>query len=110
MPRSDSDPAPPAPDPDVRSRLASLDTGSLAALAMADHHERWRRGERVPSEAYLERLPGLAADPTAVLALAATEWRLRARSGERLSPADYAARFPAVAAVLPRYVELERDL
>src|SRR5262249_18926597 len=60
----------------------------------ADQRERWRRGERVPAEAYRERLPALRQDPDTFLDLVFGEWLLREELGEAPTPGEYVYRFP----------------
>ncbi len=108
---------PPLPQPQsadglssLSARLAGLDRAALVALVRADHRARWRGGREVPVEAYLRRLPALAADPSAVLELVRNEWQLRDESGRRPDLADYQARFPALAPALAEEWELWREV
>src|SRR5438445_7420207 len=55
-----------APPEDLRAWLAGADGSSLAEVVdmlQADQLRRWRRGERVPAEAYLALYPPLSDNP-----------------------------------------------
>jgi tetratricopeptide (TPR) repeat protein len=70
---------------------------SLAELLLQlrdEQIERWGQGQCVPVEDYLQRYPGLAADPEAVLDLIYSEALLREALGETDLLADYLRRFP----------------
>jgi hypothetical protein len=96
---------PPCPGPSYPGdRLAWL------ARLRADQDRRWRRGERVPAEHYLARLPGLAADGEAVVDLAFSEFLLREALGEAPHAEEYLTRFPAHAEALRRQFDLHRAL
>ena len=54
--------------PDVDAFLAQagpLSPATLAAVLRVDQRGRWRAGERVPAEAYLQRYPALQTDADA---------------------------------------------
>jgi WD40 repeat protein len=103
--QSEAESLPPCPGP-------SSPDDRLAWLAHVRAHQdrRWRRGERVPAERYLARLPGLAADAEAALDLIFSEFLLREALGEAPHPEEYLARFPAHAEPLRRQFELLRAL
>jgi serine/threonine protein kinase len=97
--------------PDVEVFLAEagpLPPAELAAVLRADQRQRWRAGQRVPSEDYLSRHPALAADPEALLDLVFNEFLLREQAGEQLSAVEYLGRFPEHAATLLQQIELHR--
>jgi tetratricopeptide (TPR) repeat protein/tRNA A-37 threonylcarbamoyl transferase component Bud32 len=63
-------------------------------LAHADLECRWKAGEAVRVETYLERYAELAADRAGALRLIEAEYQLRRRREPGLGPADYFRRFP----------------
>jgi serine/threonine protein kinase len=71
-----------------------VEPAELVAVLRVDQHERWRRGERVPAEAYLERFPALAADAERAVELIYCEYLLLEEAGERPAPAAFVGRFP----------------
>jgi Tfp pilus assembly protein PilF/tRNA A-37 threonylcarbamoyl transferase component Bud32 len=104
-------PATPAPD-DASLRLLdaqalALDRTAWLALLRADQHRRWRRGQRLPAEAYLQRLSALGRDSDTALDLILSEMLLRAELGETVEAEEYAARFPQFAQPLRRQIELQ---
>ena len=68
-----------------RDRLATL---------QQDQHRRWKQGERVPVESYLEQTSGLAEDPEALLDLILGEVILREQAGEQPRLDEFLERFP----------------
>jgi serine/threonine-protein kinase len=84
--------------------------GGRAAGLLEEHRERWRRGERVLVEAYLERHPGLRDDPDAVLELLYSEILLREEGGESPGLEEYLRRFPDLAAQLRDQFEVHQAL
>jgi tetratricopeptide (TPR) repeat protein/tRNA A-37 threonylcarbamoyl transferase component Bud32 len=77
---------------------------------LVEQRERWRRGERVPVESYLERFPSLAGNAEAVLDLIGNEQLLRQEAGETPQLADYLRRFPRWAPQIHVQFEVERAL
>src|ERR1700730_5910142 len=49
--------------------IASLPPPEAATILRADQRQRWPRGERLPSETYLQRCPSLRADRDAAVDL-----------------------------------------
>ena len=70
-----------------------IDPTSLAAYLREDQLARWRRGEAVPIEDYLEQHPELRNSPEAILDLIWNEMALRQERGEKPESADYLPRF-----------------
>src|SRR5687767_6875933 len=66
----------------------------LLALARIDLARRWRAGEKVPSEHYLERIAELAAVAEAPLELAKAEYEVRRELGDPITPQQVAVRIP----------------
>jgi serine/threonine protein kinase/tetratricopeptide (TPR) repeat protein len=77
----------------------------LAALR-EDQCDRWRRGERVPVEAYLNAWPSLDQRGEDVLVLICGEWLLRLESGEQPALSVFQQRFPRYAEELAVQLEL----
>src|SRR5688572_14621624 len=77
--------------------LEAMPRSVLLTLLRSDQRWRWRQGQRVAVEAYVNRLPRLRDDPEAVLDLAFGEALLREERGEGTDLAEYRQRFPAVA-------------
>ncbi|MBV9122953.1 MAG: hypothetical protein JO112_06335, partial [Planctomycetes bacterium] len=59
-----------------------------------DQRRRWREGEHLRTEVYLDQEPALQADPEAVLELIYNEIVLREENGERPRLEEYLERFP----------------
>jgi serine/threonine protein kinase len=71
-----------------------------------DLQTRWRRGERVLVEAYLEQFPHLQATPDYALDLIYAEKVLREERGETVRLEEYLARFPQWKELIQRQFEL----
>ncbi len=84
-------------------------TGAVARLVQ-DHRERWRRGERLRVEAYLDRagLPSVTSDD--LLDLAYNELLLREEDGESPTLQEYLDRFPDHADALRAQFEVHEAL
>src|SRR5690349_10144154 len=82
-----------------RDRLATL---------QEDQRRRWKRGERVPVEAYREQDAGLEDDPEALLDLILGEVILREEEGERPQLDEFVARFPDLEAPLRLQFEVHQ--
>jgi serine/threonine protein kinase len=90
---------------DVRAVLArdpDLRPADLVALLCADQVKRWRRGERIPAEAYLQLHPSLQGDKEDALALVLGELVLREELGEAPALEEFLWRFPRFAEQLRR--------
>jgi WD40 repeat protein/serine/threonine protein kinase len=98
---------------DLRAWLAQTGTLPLDELleaVQADQLRRWRRGERVPVEAYLRLCPALGDSPDGVLDLIVAECLLREEAGDTPGPDEYRWRFPDHAAQLEQHFELNAAL
>jgi serine/threonine protein kinase/WD40 repeat protein len=71
---------------------------------------RWREGERVLAETYLEQHPTLAADAACAVELIFHEFLLREEAGEAPQPGEYLARFPQFAERLTILFEVDGAL
>jgi serine/threonine protein kinase len=76
----------------------------------ADQAERWRRGQPIRVEAYLEQEPALASDAEALLDLVYSEVMLREERGERPTLEEYLRCFPDHAASLRWQFDLHQAL
>src|SRR4051812_35681473 len=100
-------PAPPAVAPthsliDLPADAANMPRSVLLPLLRADLLWRWRHGQRVPVEAYLDLVPRLRDDVEALLDLVGSEILVREELGESTDLAAYRQRFPTLASLGPR--------
>jgi len=86
----------------------SLSSATAAHMLADDLVERWRRGERVPAEAYLQRHPGLSDELSFELIL--TEVVLRQEYDDPASLDEFLWRFPHFADRLQRHFALHATL
>ncbi len=82
----------------------------IAALLRVDQRERWRRGERVPAEAYLALCPALGQHPDSLLDLVYGEFLVREQQGEEPTPEEFVQRFPLLGEPLKVQIELHRAM
>ncbi len=94
---SETPPLPPRPE-DATGTAPDF-TPSLLDL-LVEQKARWERGERLPAEEYLARLPTLVEGEEAALDLIGNEVLLRQEGGERVELDEYLRRFPRLAAGL----------
>src|SRR4051794_40992221 len=73
---------------------ASISGPDLLSHLRADVSRRWRSGDPVRVESYLEQYPHLASDADAVLELIGTEFLVRDERGEAPGVEELVARFP----------------
>jgi hypothetical protein len=71
-----------------------------------DQVRRWRHGDQVPVEVYLENYPALRSEPECILDLLSNEMLLREESGEQVQLRMYSERFPELAAQLTLLIEV----
>jgi serine/threonine protein kinase/tetratricopeptide (TPR) repeat protein len=89
-----------APAPDLADSEVAP-PGQLDASSLIEHHRAcWRRGIRMPVEAYLERFRPGGIDPDLLLDLIYNEVVLREEAGESPQLDEYLDRFPAHDAAL----------
>jgi tetratricopeptide (TPR) repeat protein len=91
-------------------RCRELALVPLVEAVRADQAQRWRAGQRLWAEAYLEAFALLAASPEDALVLIWGEVLLRLERGEAPQPAEYGARFPRHADTLQAQFELQAHL
>jgi hypothetical protein len=96
-----SPPGQPLPGLDeVLARLRLLPPGDWLQAVRSDQAARWRAGQGIPVETYLQRLPALAGSPEDVQVLLCGEAMLRRERGETPELAEYQRRFPHLAGQL----------
>ena len=90
-----SEPTPASESPALsESEVVAANRLSPSSL-IDDHRECWRRGERIPVEAYLERFRPRVVDTSELLDLIYNEVVLREEDGESPRLDEYLDRFPA---------------
>jgi hypothetical protein len=114
---------PSAPPPDtlcadlaeLMARCRELPLPRLVEALREDQARRWRAGQRLLAEAYLETFPGLAGSAEDALVLLCGEAMLRRERGETPELAEYQRRFPHLAGqlalpfgLLGAFAEVER--
>jgi eukaryotic-like serine/threonine-protein kinase len=90
------------------ARAAQCSATELADFALADLGQRWRRGEKVPVEAYLERIPALRSSNECILDFIYGEVLVREELGESPEVAEYIGRFPEHESALRRQFNLHQ--
>src|SRR5262249_6516029 len=80
--------------------LAHEPRSQMLSRLRADQSRRWRRGDRVRVESYLDDFPELASDAEALLALVHAELMLRREGGDTPTLGEYLDRFPQHAETL----------
>jgi hypothetical protein len=101
----------PGSPPPCQSTLPPLDGLSPAQVVQVlrdDQARRWRRGERLPAEAYLGAHPAVAPGGPGEFELVCGELALREELGERPTLDEYLRRFPAHADRLRRVYALHQ--
>jgi serine/threonine-protein kinase len=87
-----------------------LTPAQMVEVVRADRRRRWREGERVLAETYLERYPALLADINLAVELVYHEVLLREELGETFALEEYLQRFPQLTAQLEPLFEVHRAL
>src|SRR5262249_21555243 len=75
-----------------------------------DQAERFRLGQGVPAETYLESFPTVRDDPEQAVDLVFGEYLLREELGQQPTPEEYLRRFPQYGAALRLQVELHQAM
>ena len=86
------------------------DQARLVASLRSDQSARWRRGDRVPAETYLQQHPTLTGDADHALALIYNEIFLRERHGEVPHLQEYLQRFPQFTRQLTLLFEVHQSV
>jgi eukaryotic-like serine/threonine-protein kinase len=97
---------PPAPD----EQHSTVQSPGKVSLLRADQRERWRRGERILVETYLQQQAIERGDTEALLDLIYNEIVLREEHQETPQLAEYIERFPERAAELTIQFEVHEAL
>jgi tetratricopeptide (TPR) repeat protein len=95
--------------PEVLQFLAGaggLSAAEVVAVLRVDQQERWRLGDRVAAETYLQQLPCLQADYEHALDLVYGEYLLREALGHSPTLDEYLTRFPQFADDFPLQIEV----
>ncbi len=103
----------PGNEADIRSLLRQapeMDLDQVVELLQLDQVRRWRQGQRVPAEAYLQLYPPLSANSDVAFDLVYGEYLLRKELGETPAAEEYRWRFPQYAEQLDRQVALDASL
>lgn len=80
--------------PDLREAARGWDPADLGAELPRDQARRWRNGQGIPAEEYLNLLPTLSRNDDIVIDLIHNEFLLRQERGEAPDLAEFVARFP----------------
>jgi serine/threonine protein kinase/tetratricopeptide (TPR) repeat protein len=97
---------------DIRATLAGgadLTANQVADLVLADQMARWKRGERVPVEAYLHLHPALDVRGADAFDVVFNEFLLRQEQGEAPAADEYLWRFPQFADRFRQQLSFDRD-
>ncbi len=89
-----SDPTPAPQSPALAQAEAETASWQSPLPLVQDHRQRWRRGERMPVEAYLEQFRPAGVDAADLLDLVYNEVVLREEDGESPQLDEYLDRFP----------------
>src|SRR5580658_1369794 len=90
----------------VTASSGALSQTEVAGLVRADQRKRWKEGEHVSAETYLNNFPSLKANDPALLDLVYNEVLLREENGEKPDVEEYVKRFPNLEAQLRRQFAL----
>jgi serine/threonine protein kinase len=95
---------------DFLAHASVTDPGQVLEVLLVDQAERFRSGQGISAEAYLDAFPTVRDDPEQVVDLVFAEYLLREELGEQPVPEDYIRRFPQYAAALELQVELHQAI
>jgi serine/threonine protein kinase len=95
---------------DFLAQAGVRDPGPIVEVLLVDQAERFRRGQGVPAETYLDSFPTVRDDPEQAVDLVFAEYLLREELGEQPAPEEYLGRFPQYAAALKLQVELHQAM
>src|SRR5262245_35304118 len=100
-----------APDLDAfLEEAGDLSPAQLAGVLRADQRERWRLGQRIPAETYLQRYSRVQEDEEGTIDLIYGEFLLRDRHGAAPTLDEFLWRFPRIASILKSQIELHQAL
>jgi serine/threonine protein kinase/Tfp pilus assembly protein PilF len=95
---------------DFLAQAGAGDAGQILDVLLVDQAERFRSGQGISAEAYLDGFPTVRDDPEQAVDLIFAEYLLREELGEQPAPEDYLRRFPQYAGALELQVELHRAM
>jgi hypothetical protein len=95
---------------DFLAQATLRDPDQLLAVLRVDQAERFRLGQWVRAETYLQACPAVAHDPERAVDLIFAEFLLREEQGERSALEEYLQRFPQHAAELKLQLELHQAM
>ncbi len=97
---------------ELRLPPLSLDStiGQVSDYVHADMVRRWRSGERLTTENYVDRFPALAGDPEAMCDVAYQEFLLHEQDDADVDVSGFVARFASIADTLAAQIEFHRRL
>jgi serine/threonine-protein kinase len=95
---------------DFLAEAGVRDPARIVTVLRVDQWERWRRGERVPAESYLDAFPAVKDDPERAIDVVFAEYLLREQLGEAPTLAEYAGRFPQYADQFQLQLELHQAM
>ena len=95
---------------DFLAQAGVHDPGQILEVLLVDQAERYRLGQGVAAEIYLDAFPTVRDDPDQAVDLVFAEYLLREELGEQPAAEDYLGRFPQYAAALRLQVELHRAM
>jgi hypothetical protein len=96
--------------PQLLRRAGHLTIEQVLAMLRVDQRERWRRGQPLPAETYLQWCPALERDPEKALELIWAEYVLREELGQAPQPEEYFRRFPQYGGRLQQQIALHKAL
>jgi tetratricopeptide (TPR) repeat protein len=99
--------------PSVEDFLAEADirdSDRIVAVLRVDQWERYRLGQRVPAETYLDAFPAVQREAEHVVELILAEYLLREELGEGPALEEYLGRFPQYAGALQLQLELHQAM
>src|SRR2546423_452154 len=90
--------------------MSEVSPAQAVEVLQQDQQQRWRHGQHVPVETYLQGCPSLQTNPDAILDLIVGEVLLRQELGESPTLEEYLWRFPQFAEPLRQEFDLDRAL
>jgi serine/threonine protein kinase len=95
---------------DFLAQAGALDPGQIVEVLLVDQAARYRLGQGMAAETYLDAFPTVRDDPERAVDLVFAEYLLREELGEEPTAEDYLGRFPQYAAALRLQLELHQAL
>jgi serine/threonine protein kinase len=95
---------------DFLAQACARDAGEILEVLLVDQAARYRLGQGIAAETYLDAFPTVRDDPERAVDLVFAEYLLREELGDAPAPEDYLRRFPQHATALRLQVELHQAL